>query len=1304
MAESHNSAVRKMQARAHILSFTMNILRSKKKAAPEPLKPTNDTSFGFGPTSPLAAQPDVKKSSSSRWKKKKQAEPEPDVDFELSLPSNDDFRTSLLMPNLSARFSMLREQDDPMSLIGKASDDSVLAPRRRSRLGDFGFSAGGLHDIAEVRSINSSIRPPFLSQDRQSSYGSEDGYGSENDSTINGSMRSRARPGKGNNLFGGRQKIYRIPTSGVNSTRSAGKAVYEDDLGQSAFQRYRQREREEVHDRPSEDSSGFDFGLDHSDVFSRDDRSAQNPNDSAKDLLNSPSLSAYDKKRSTTSSVTRSEARSSTAATSVASQTLNSSSPLVTPQIAPAASLPSVKNRRLYEQGLDQHIQDQQSSAITRLNSIQRQRNFAVGGIQSSNTLTSPPKTTREYGDRGMSINNGPQSPTATTFGAVRKPSLRTANSSGYANQPASPTALEYDENFVLNNALEPGDRGKATALGAFNKPKNQFDEHQYLERQHQMMRSQSRAGSGKDSAEVSPVEPRFARFDQPNRLRSNSEASTHSRSGSHTRKFEPSKGYNVFQNAANSGSGPAVSAAQRDLSFDQNRNSNGDGSNDDHQSQSNGFGGAGNRGWQPNALPPVSEHPALRAQRSMTTLNRDNQDSLPSYLRSPLTGNSMPLRTDLHKFKQVEKAVDSPTLGATPSTAASTTAPAAGPLNGMMQHLRSGSNVSSVYPNDEESQFEDDAPTSHRGPWTAKDMDMHHMPIRDTLDLDPLIQATYASSNPWATNETDQIYSSANKSHHFISPMEERHLDSSRTPLTNGSTFDHHDVSPQVEPTALPWEDGSRREHTRDTSIATQQERDAFADELAARRNAIKENMKTLVERESNSRGVSPSRSASSTFKTFGISRSKNSRESLISKKDVTHDPMPLLRPKVFGGLASAHSSNADLHHDQHRPNMNPRSRDNSATRVDRPRNNSGARPPVPHVQTRTLQSSEREQSRARGYSEASLSEHRQLASERRSPATSQGPRSRSNSSRNGNARSRSRTRPYRDDLQRAMVEGMGNSAAGHPDISPMITRETTPRMSSDRSWTERGSLEQVNSTGMSSYFEPKAAWQQHSQESRGPMAGPVQTTLANAVGSPVSSSPSRSTPATSPFSPNMVSAPSTSTTAPYSSQPIQPQMQKGTLRKKTISKSEISEPTLISSTSNVDTVDLPPGASLKNGIDEVAPLTDNKRRGKGKLFGRNRSGSSVENGHYAARTKSPDANYVPAMPMPSGPRSARSNSNLNDNTPRYDMATTLNNESYHGNVAMHDHNYGSNMSSPERTGRCQIEADSRPNDGGMF
>ncbi|KAI7520644.1 hypothetical protein KC316_g19783, partial [Hortaea werneckii] len=107
----------------------MNKLLNRKKS-PEDIITTNGDAngaqSGSGPTSPS-----LKKSATSRWKKQKKQQPEPKPEPELNigaaLPSTDDFRTSLLMPNLSARFSMLRDQD-PESLIGKASDDSVLQP------------------------------------------------------------------------------------------------------------------------------------------------------------------------------------------------------------------------------------------------------------------------------------------------------------------------------------------------------------------------------------------------------------------------------------------------------------------------------------------------------------------------------------------------------------------------------------------------------------------------------------------------------------------------------------------------------------------------------------------------------------------------------------------------------------------------------------------------------------------------------------------------------------------------------------------------------------------------------------------------------------------------------------------------------------------------------------------------------------------------------------------------------------------------------------------------------------------------
>ncbi|KFY12557.1 hypothetical protein V492_03811 [Pseudogymnoascus sp. VKM F-4246] len=225
----------------------MNRFRTKKKvkAADEaPARPSHESAAStMAPLKPAM--------TFRRKKDKTEAPPRMELDLVNALPASDDFRTSLLMTGLSARFSMLREQDDPKSKMGKASDDSVLFPKRQSRLNDFGFTPQGLSDIAEVGSIRESTRRPFA-LDRMDSFQSSAGS-SETDAQE--SIMARGKPAEGNNLFGGRQKIYKIPVGGSTSMKSlngtgessglGGRALYGDDVSQSAFQKLKEREREE---------------------------------------------------------------------------------------------------------------------------------------------------------------------------------------------------------------------------------------------------------------------------------------------------------------------------------------------------------------------------------------------------------------------------------------------------------------------------------------------------------------------------------------------------------------------------------------------------------------------------------------------------------------------------------------------------------------------------------------------------------------------------------------------------------------------------------------------------------------------------------------------------------------------------------------------------------------------------------------------------------------------------------------------------------------------------------------------------
>ena len=105
----------------------MNRFRTKKKAAKEEAAAIARSSEDSEHSSMSGGFKGFRKG-----KKAQMEEPKREFDLSTALPSDDNFRTSLLMTNLSARFSMLREQDDPSTKIGKASDDSVLYPKRQS--------------------------------------------------------------------------------------------------------------------------------------------------------------------------------------------------------------------------------------------------------------------------------------------------------------------------------------------------------------------------------------------------------------------------------------------------------------------------------------------------------------------------------------------------------------------------------------------------------------------------------------------------------------------------------------------------------------------------------------------------------------------------------------------------------------------------------------------------------------------------------------------------------------------------------------------------------------------------------------------------------------------------------------------------------------------------------------------------------------------------------------------------------------------------------------------------------------------
>ncbi|KAI1164453.1 hypothetical protein F5B18DRAFT_253721 [Nemania serpens] len=414
--------------------------------------------------------------------KKSQENEKKEVNLATVLPSNDDFRTSLLMTGLSARFSMLREQDDPNTKIGKASDDSVLSPRRQSRMDLASFR--GLGDIAEVESIKPST--PF---GRMESYHSDDA-----DSLNAGSIMSRAKPTEGNNLFGGRQKIYKIP-AGASSSRAgdggmAGRALYDDDVAQSAFQKWRRaaKEREES----QEDPDGSD--------------TQEEQRDSSADLdprSESPAFSSYNRRRETSSTLSSapSVARHSSAATSITSSQPASSLKDWQPSngytSGPERSVTRV--RRLYETNfINQDTQESAAGSLSRMDTLNRQRPFGTRTPDANQQLPPLGFVDRLSGERRLlAKGSAPNlrsisppasaSPTGTPHLGIRVPSAGENRSNFVGPAPLSPPISETDENSLIS--INPNDRGKATALGVFQKPTQPYDESRYAQRQLQLQR-----------------------------------------------------------------------------------------------------------------------------------------------------------------------------------------------------------------------------------------------------------------------------------------------------------------------------------------------------------------------------------------------------------------------------------------------------------------------------------------------------------------------------------------------------------------------------------------------------------------------------------------------------------------------------------------------------------------------------------------------------------------------------------------------------------------------------------------------
>ena len=1195
----------------------MNRFRTKKKA-----KDAMEGVVRGSTDSDASSLPPLKSTKTFRRKKNQQTEPKLQLDLANALPSSDDFRTSLLMSGLSARFSMLREQDDPKSKIGKASDDSVLFPsKRQSRLNDFGFQSHGLSDIAEVSSINGSIRPPFAFA-RADSYTTADGYGTDDDSTHAGSIMNRAKPGEGNNLFGGRQKIYKIP---VGSTKSlgdgvssgmGGRALYENDVSQSAFQKLREREREQQLQEREEGET----------QSSRPD---------------SPPLSGYNRNRetsSTTSSGGPSNTRSSTAATSFTSQrtpSLSGSHTPITPGVptssTSALERSTTKGRRLYETGLDQHLHEQQYSAMNRIDTLTRQR---ILGAQTPPPGFSSPTGTSHSGDRwerqqiaGKSslpnLRAASPPPNVTSMGTFDFGPKPTDHGDtkpfGMTSPPLSPPMSEHDEHAIL--PVQPNDRGKATALGAFQKPAQPYDENKYTQRQLQMQQGRETPPLRK----YSPPRAFAPRQQQMGRTRADSNAtfsSSRSRSNSSAqRQFlhqdrileSPTSNTHILAPQAS-----AIAAG----TFLSSPNGSSLGPPDEVEQQRGKLKSQArpldlsSRYQQDQHLtrerPPESQHPANRQRptesaRQDSRMNDGRSPSIPAY-NSPVP--------DKRSEAPTGPPADSPTLG--PTTG----------LSGMVrQHLRTDSNTSSVYGGVPSAELTSRFPVDPTKP----------MPHNDYT----------TKNNPWETDDWDQGYYGENKFSLDESLSETKGDEAIPPPLSIRSA----NVEIAGQENGKPsWEREMEAHHTRDGSSETQKERQDFKNELATRRRRVQENLKSFVETES--RSASPMPGAEWSRETnpvlaksgaLGLLKTKTSRGSLVGKpKDVGQSKAMKMLGIGNTTISSSSPSPGKQNFDENAwkqeeeemlrgvvkgPTIPPQTKAFRQARRDAQRNrerqvamrhqqrmaaeanghewpNSPVENQVthpapsyervpPNIRTRQRTPSRERHpppvthSHRNGSSQESKGSMGTHTSGSRPPSRT----SRDRSSSDASGRSKSRNGRYRDDLAKAMAEGTASSSQGVydelevPPVRLMPKSPGTPGVAFEPSPIPSpmiGSNARARSRS-NSKSTPAGHFDSQSMQT-------LQTGNGMDIG--MSPRPSPITPFSVNSTPSLVQAsPAGSSASTPTTQGFQTRGRIPTNRKRSINKSDISEPRFISSTSRITTVNLPPGASLQNGLEMSAP-----------------------------------------------------------------------------------------------------------------
>ena len=1098
-------------------------------------------------------------------RKKQQPTVEPQIDISAALPSSDDFRTSLLMPNLSARFSMLREQDDPNSKLGKANDDSVLFPKRVSRLNLFAHNP--LTDIDETSSMTGAIRPPFLTE-RSNSVSSEAGYGSDTDSVNAGSIMSRSKPGQGNNLFGGRQKLYAIPlgsqsTKTVVSSGLGGRQIYENDVKPSAFQKLKEQQKQLVSGNGDDDD---------------DDQQQQQASNEDPEPVGSPSTAAFSRNRGTTSSTNSapSNKRTSTAATSIDSQPSTASQlPKSNSQTQLDLTRQTTLHRRLYGQALEQNtnardiIEDitrhragsndraphplLQSKSATNLNE-KPQRNAPVYTSSFFRSASPPPSATSPADvpmDLGVRDSDASEKTSEHAYGYV---------------PPLSPPISESDGATVFASSLQPTDRGKATAMGLFNKPSKQYDEHQFTQRQMQMHSSAGRNMSTRTPPPNKTPPPTGALPSIPIKPASRTPSNASS-AGSRP----PSINTGMHSDSSRSfptkhePSLPPLSVSPPVAEY--SRGTFLDPISPSETSDGDQFAPVGGPVRQQMSIEDI--HPAFREPTPIASSPVPESVS-ETNVNYGIFGRSSPTDSEPDDLPTDVQAGDSPTLG-----------PVGGMAGLIRTHLRHDSDRSLLPPSPMLLPQEETQQTKPAGIRAQTQPEsMHSNPFEyDLTRQDTREQAEQkAEHQPERLNEPTAAMLMSEKARRILgqaTALREQNMNKQQRRIGTGATQQPDEASEQQP--MRTWQEEMELRHVRTESSDTQQDQEDFNNELAERRRRVRENLRSVAE--SNVRSDSPAPPIPEETRqpkggnTFSVLRTKTSRQTMnlrpAEHSSKAMDMLGLGAATMSSG--SGTSPRAEMWRDEEERMLQDFSK--------RPGPRPARSPLLPH---RTYTPSHSVETA----SEESLTSGNGTLDRHQSPAASP-PEQRSTGGLN---HSQSKfDRRYRDDLEQAMDEGRSSIAR---DYFPQHQTATAPPMphrpsidtvhsSYDRSASAASgryrSDSRVANPAASNYFDSKTLLPVQSGNAPDNMAlprpSPLSITPYSANSTPPLSMES------SPTVPGAEMMPLASRSTPQL--PIQAP------RKRSVTKGMISEPTFLSTTNTIPTYGLSHAGPTSNPVE---------------------------------------------------------------------------------------------------------------------